>query len=140
MVSTNTTWHPRISTRRSLFTGALMSNEATRKSSSSRLKATRDSPSRRDPPAIDPDDRHLLVFAIRWMPYGGGPADEIFIQFGMTPQRFYERLQEVIERHWSRIHPATRSQLVRVWSPQTPSASQKAADNRTTAPRKHGAA
>ena len=55
------------------------------------------------------------TFAIQWIPFGGGPADEIFIRFGMTPERFRERLHEVIRCHWCRIHPVTRRHLIRVW-------------------------
>jgi hypothetical protein len=57
------------------------------------------------------DDHDLLTFAIRWLPYGGGPDDEIFINFGMTRQHYLERLHEVIQRQCSRIHPTTIAQL-----------------------------
>jgi hypothetical protein len=64
---------------------------------------------------VNRDEHDLLTFAIQWIPFDGGPADEIFIRFGMTPERFRERLHEVIRCHWCRIHPVTRRHLIRVW-------------------------
>jgi len=57
----------------------------------------------------------VLVFAIEWLPYGRGPADEIFVRFGMTPQRFCEYLQDIMIRHRGTIHPITWTRLVEVW-------------------------
>jgi hypothetical protein len=68
-------------------------------------------PKTADPWPMDRDDHDLLTFAIRWLPYGGGPDDEIFINFGMTRQRDLEQLHEVIQRQCSRIHPTTIAQL-----------------------------
>jgi hypothetical protein len=89
-------------------------------------------------PSLDRDEHDLLVFAIQWLPYGGGPVDEIFIQFGMTPQRFRERLQDIIIRHQSRIHPTTWARLVEVWLPQLSGAAQQTEERRRHAD--HGAA
>lgn len=35
-------------------------------------------------------DRHLLMFALRWAPYGEPPEDECFTEFGMTAPRVRE--------------------------------------------------
>ncbi len=44
---------------------------------------------------MDPQDRELLEYARRWAPYGGPRAADIFVEFGMTPSRFAERVQEL---------------------------------------------
>ncbi|MGE2716201.1 hypothetical protein ACQI4L_19280 [Mycolicibacterium litorale] len=53
----------------------------------------------------------ILMFAVRWLPYDGGPLDETLIEFGLTADRFLERVLELIDRHRPRIHPETASRL-----------------------------
>ena len=72
-------------------------------------------PRETDPRPVNRDEHDLLTFAIQWVPFDGGPADEISIRFGMTSERFGERLHEVIRCHWCRIHPVTRRHLLGVW-------------------------
>ncbi|SEB80550.1 hypothetical protein SAMN04490239_1736 [Rhodococcus koreensis] len=36
----------------------------------------------------------LIRLALTWLPYGGPPADEIMVQFGMTAARFSEALRQ----------------------------------------------
>ena len=38
----------------------------------------------------------IIAFAIMWAPYGGAPAEEILVRFGLTTRRFIERLWQVI--------------------------------------------
>ncbi|MFZ2177890.1 MAG: hypothetical protein WAW17_28470 [Rhodococcus sp. (in: high G+C Gram-positive bacteria)] len=41
------------------------------------------------------DDRptaELVEFAVRWRHYGGGPDDEIYTHFGLTPTEYFERV------------------------------------------------
>ena len=66
------------------------------------------------PQGIDPIDHDLLSFAISWLPYGSGPDDEILVNFGLTPQRYLERLRDVVEREHHRIHPSTLARLMAV--------------------------
>nr|WP_083849776.1 hypothetical protein [Rhodococcus sp. JVH1] len=44
----------------------------------------------------DTETEHLIEFASRWAPFGGAPAQEILVNFGMTTHRFIERLWQVI--------------------------------------------
>ncbi|WFR72859.1 hypothetical protein P9209_02850 [Prescottella defluvii] len=44
------------------------------------------------------DDHDLLAFAARWAPFGGPPAEETFVRFGMTLPRFHVRVQEAAAR------------------------------------------
>ncbi|MBQ9053036.1 MAG: DUF3263 domain-containing protein [Rhodococcus sp.] len=39
----------------------------------------------------------MLDFACQWSPYGGAPAGEIWVEFGMTPDRFYEHVQRILD-------------------------------------------
>jgi hypothetical protein len=63
---------------------------------------------------MDRDDHDLLTFAIRWLPYGGGPDDEILINFGSTRQRYLHRLRETVERQRRHIHPHTFALLMQL--------------------------
>lgn len=52
---------------------------------------------------MDPYDQELLSFARRWEPFGGPSNADIFIEFGMTPERFSHRLDELLRhrrREW----------------------------------------
>jgi hypothetical protein len=66
---------------------------------------------------IDRDDHDMLVFAVRWLPYGGGPDDEILITFGMTPERYRQCLRDVVQRQLAHIHPDTAARLLRMCNP-----------------------
>ncbi|TQC46555.1 DUF3263 domain-containing protein [Rhodococcus sp. WS4] len=44
----------------------------------------------------DKEAEEIIQFARRWTPFGGAPAHEIFIQFGMSPTRFTQRLREIL--------------------------------------------
>lgn len=63
---------------------------------------------------ITRDEHDLLTFAISWLPYGCGPEDEILINFGLTRQRYLERLQDVVERLTDRLHPDTTRRLLQM--------------------------
>lgn len=39
----------------------------------------------------------MIDFATRWMPYGGGPAEDIVVGFGISPAQFFTRLQELLQ-------------------------------------------
>jgi Protein of unknown function (DUF3263) len=62
--------------------------------------------------AISPIERDMLFFAISWLPYGGRPDDEVWVNFGMTPDRFAECLRKLVERHRAHIHPLTAQRLL----------------------------
>jgi hypothetical protein len=63
-------------------------------------------------PRIDRADHDLLTFAISWLPYGGGPEDEILVNFGMTKRRYVNRLREVVDRQRHLIHPTVAERLI----------------------------
>ncbi|MGW8816233.1 DUF3263 domain-containing protein [Gordonia terrae] len=42
------------------------------------------------------DDRAMLDLARKWIPYDGVPASEIWIQFGMVPDRYYAQIKRIL--------------------------------------------
>jgi hypothetical protein len=39
----------------------------------------------------------FVEFALKWAPFGGAPAEETFVLFGMTRARFFERLWQLVQ-------------------------------------------
>jgi hypothetical protein len=64
------------------------------------------------PRPFSPAEYDLLTFAIRWLPYGGGPDDEVLINFGLTPQDYRQRIRDLVACHRGQIHPSTAERLV----------------------------
>ena len=56
-------------------------------------------------------DEDMLALAITWLPYGGAPAEDVWVMFGLTPDRYRRRLRDVVERNRARIHPLTVQRL-----------------------------
>ncbi|ANS32220.1 hypothetical protein R1CP_38105 (plasmid) [Rhodococcus opacus] len=50
---------------------------------------------RAERPRVDREVEEILEFIRAWTPYGGAPAEEILVRFGMTPSRFREKLHEI---------------------------------------------
>lgn len=46
----------------------------------------------------DKEAKELLEFARKWEPFGGAPADEVFVRFGLSPRRFAQRLREALPK------------------------------------------
>lgn len=42
-------------------------------------------------------DHEMLDFAIRWRPWNGGSAEDIFVAFGLTETQYFLRLVRFIE-------------------------------------------
>ena len=71
---------------------------------------------------MDRFDREIMDFVRSWAPYGGPPADEILLEFGMTRDQLTHRVQDIVaaeqarheeelRRPWLRMHGrATASQ------------------------------
>ncbi len=54
-----------------------------------------------------PETKRMIDFATRWMPYGGGPAEDILVGFGISPTEYFTRLAAVLRE------PDTESTLDR---------------------------
>ncbi|OBB14700.1 hypothetical protein A5761_15380 [Mycolicibacterium setense] len=50
---------------------------------------------RRSTASVGNDSARLLDFARRWEPFGGPPAEDIMVQFGLTPTAFTERIAQL---------------------------------------------
>ena len=62
-------------------------------------------------------DTEILEFAHRWLPYGGPPPDEIWVEFGMHTRRYEQHLLTMLDTVASRNLPPNdratlRAQLV----------------------------
>lgn len=42
------------------------------------------------------EDPQVLAYARAWAPFGGPPGTELFVLFGMAPQRFYDLVRRMI--------------------------------------------
>ena len=45
----------------------------------------------------------MLQAAIRWDPYGGPPAEEIFVWFGLSEVQFFAHIERLLERGQPRL-------------------------------------
>ncbi len=48
--------------------------------------------------ALQRRDRDMVDLETRWAPFGGPDPEEIFVRFGMSPERYRQRLQ-MIRKH-----------------------------------------
>ena len=55
---------------------------------------------------MDKFNETILDFARRWLPYGGPPADDILMEFGMTTVRYEQQLLTLLDSVDSRGIPA----------------------------------
>ncbi len=60
---------------------------------------------------MDRYDREILDYVRSWSPYGGPPADELLLEFGLTPDQLSERVEHIIAAEKSRWE----SELARPW-------------------------
>lgn len=66
------------------------------------------------PRGMDPIDHAMLVFALRWLPFGGAPHDDVFVEFGLTAVEYTQRITDLVNRHRPHIHPDTVQRLLAV--------------------------
>jgi hypothetical protein len=57
-------------------------------------------------------DSEILAFAIRWLPFGRAPIEDMFVTFGLTQEKFRERLADALRRERPRMAPPTVRALV----------------------------
>ncbi len=49
------------------------------------------------PTSATPNERdRMLAFALQWMPYGGGDAEDIMVAFGIPPETYFRRLRHLL--------------------------------------------
>ncbi|MCK0089235.1 hypothetical protein MWU77_00380 [Rhodococcus sp. F64268] len=42
------------------------------------------------------ESAEILEFAVKWLPFGGGSDEDIFVRFGIGPEEYFSRLIEAI--------------------------------------------
>ena len=62
-----------------------------------------------------PTDAEILTFAVRWIPYGGPPAEDVFVTYGLTYEQFRTRIAEAVVRERRHIPPTTAFALVELY-------------------------
>lgn len=65
----------------------------------------------RIPPA---DHARLVEFAEQWYPFGGGSAEDIFVEFGLTVDAFFERLSDALDVGAGGLSPEVHEALQRI--------------------------
>lgn len=71
--------------------------------------------------ALDAKAMPMAGFAIRWAPFGGAGAEELFLNFGVTRQRFLELVTEALsprgcdDPHARELKGHLRRSVVRAW-------------------------
>jgi hypothetical protein len=61
------------------------------------------------------DAREVVAYALKWMRWGGGEAEDIFVHFGVDPPRFFLRVRKLLSTPASRIlTPEEKAELRRI--------------------------
>ena len=47
-------------------------------------------------PVTSRERDRMLAFALQWMPYGGGDAEDIMVAFGIPPETYFRRQRQVL--------------------------------------------
>ncbi|KAF0956918.1 hypothetical protein [Rhodococcus sp. T7] len=66
------------------------------------------------------NDDFVLDFAARWVHFGGGSAEDIFIAFGWNEARYFERLRYLATRRFVAIDDFLRQRLLAVCAERLP--------------------
>jgi hypothetical protein len=46
---------------------------------------------------VENSDDDILAFALKWRHWGGGSAEDILVEFGLSPADYFQRLQTRVE-------------------------------------------
>nr|WP_271213847.1 DUF3263 domain-containing protein [Rhodococcus wratislaviensis]GLK41118.1 hypothetical protein GCM10017611_79930 [Rhodococcus wratislaviensis] len=47
-------------------------------------------------------DADILAFATRWRHWGGGSRSDIFVEFGISPEKYFRRLARILDSAMAR--------------------------------------
>ncbi|GAF50314.1 hypothetical protein [Rhodococcus wratislaviensis] len=74
---------------------------------------------RRGIATVSREEHALVQFALTWLPFGNIANEYLWVEFGMTPSRYVDRLAEALEGPVRRtLHPETLQELKRFVSQQ----------------------
>ena len=57
----------------------------------------------------------IVAFAVRWLPFGGPPAEDVYVTYGLTYEHFRERLADALVREARHVAPATAVALAKAY-------------------------
>jgi hypothetical protein len=57
----------------------------------------------------------IVAFAVRWLPFGGPPAEDVYVTFGLTYEQFRGRLADALAHEPLRIAQATAAALAKAY-------------------------
>ncbi|WP_016692330.1 DUF3263 domain-containing protein [Rhodococcus rhodochrous] len=61
------------------------------------------------------DEAAMIDFAVKWRHWNGGPDEDIWVTFGITPENYFHRLRGLLTKHrWNQLEPHILEQLVRI--------------------------
>ncbi|MFV9431724.1 DUF3263 domain-containing protein [Rhodococcus aetherivorans] len=61
------------------------------------------------------DEAAMIAFAVKWRHWNGGPDEDIWVTFGITPENYFHRLRGLLTKHrWNQLEPHILEQLVRI--------------------------
>ena len=63
---------------------------------------------------VGPEQYRMLDFALRWVDFGGGPAEDIFVEFGVSDKVFYQRVGSLISQRRVLESDSLRENLLQV--------------------------
>ncbi|EME67310.1 hypothetical protein G352_00457 [Rhodococcus ruber BKS 20-38] len=66
----------------------------------------------------------MIECATQWLPFGGVPREDIFVQFGIGARQFYERLSVIVEDKRFELRFSLRCELLELCRTQLSSPSR----------------
>jgi hypothetical protein len=63
---------------------------------------------------VPADQARLVEFAQRWYPFGGGSAEDIFIEFGLPEAVYFQRLSDVLYAGEPGLSPDAHAAIRRI--------------------------
>ena len=63
---------------------------------------------------MDRFDRQLIDFVRSWVPYGGPPAEEVMLEFGMTREQLTRRVHLIVAAEQARREQEMRQPWLRL--------------------------
>ncbi|WP_082900090.1 DUF3263 domain-containing protein [Rhodococcus phenolicus] len=59
------------------------------------------------------DETAMLAFAAKWRHWNGGPDEDIFVEFGVSPTVYFHRLRAILTSpRWSQLTPSLAQELL----------------------------
>lgn len=63
------------------------------------------------------NSNYMITFAVRWRHWGGGPGEDIFVEFGLSQREYFMKLLSLLEFNIgvaADLAPAVRGEIVQI--------------------------